>query len=248
MRSIGVVATAAGVSVRTLHHYDEIGLLTPTDRSDSGYRLYSDSDLDRLQQILLLRELGMGLDQIGRVLDDPGYDRLEALREQRRMLERTALRMQRLIGAVDDAIHATEKGIAMDAEEMLEVFGSFDPDEHAAEAKERWGGTDAYKQSVQRTASYTKQDWEQMGREADAINQAFIALMEEGVDPDDPRAGAAAERHRAHISKWFYECTPEIHAGLGAMYAADPRFEKSIDKAAPGLARYMSSAIAANRH
>jgi DNA-binding transcriptional MerR regulator len=243
--TIGAVARLAGISIRTLHHYDAIGLLTPGGRTDSGYRLYDGRDLERLQQILLLRELGMGLDEIARVLDDPAFDRLEALREQRTRLERSRKRTTRLIAAVDKAIAAAEEGRTMTPEESLEVFGDFDPSQYEDEVKQRWGDTDAYRESARRTKAYTKQDWQQIGVESHEINQAFIALMERGVPADSPEAQAVAERHRGHISKWFYQCSPEIHAGLGQMYVADHRFTENIDKAKPGLARYMSDAIAA---
>jgi len=244
-QTIGAIARLAGISIRTLHHYDEIGLLAPGGRSEAGYRLYEDADLERLQQILLLRELGFGLEEIARVLDDPGYDRTEALRQQRDQLERTRARIDRLIAAVDGAIAAAEEGRTMTPEESLEVFGDFDPSEYEDEVKERWGDTDAYKESARRTKSYTKADWQQIGAESDAINQAFIALMDAGVPATSAEAKAVAERHRGHISKWFYPCSPEIHAGLGAMYVADARFTKNIDKAREGLAKYMSEAIAA---
>ena len=129
---------------------------------------------------------------------------------------------------------------------MLEVFDGSDPGEYEAEAREHWGGTDAYQESARRTAAYTEEDWEQMGREADEINAAFLVLMEAGAPADSAEAMALAERHRSHISKWFYECTPEIHTGLGALYVADSRFTENIDKAGEGLARYLSDAIAAN--
>lgn len=244
-RTVGVIARLAGISVRTLHHYDEIGLLSPDERSDAGYRRYSDRDLERLQQILILRELGMGLDEVARVLDDPGYDRLHALQEQRTQLLRSRDRTDRLLAAVDHAIAAARKGWTMTPEESLEVFGDFDPTEYEDEAKERWGDTDAYRESTRRTASYTKDDWLAIQSEAHEINEAFLTLMRSGVAPGSVEARQVAERHRGHISRWFYECTPEIHTGLGAMYIADPRFTENIDKAGAGLAAYMSEAIAA---
>ena len=133
----------------------------------------------------------------------------------------------------------------MTPEESLEVFGDFDPAQYEDEVKERWGDTDAYRESARRTKGYTKQDWQRIGVGSNEINQAFIVLMEADVPADGPEAKAVAERHRGHISKWFYPCSPEIHAGLGQMYVADPRFTKNIDKARPGLAKYMSEAIAA---
>jgi hypothetical protein len=130
-------------------------------------------------------------------------------------------------------------------EEMLEVFGGFDPSQYEEEAKRCWGDNGAHRESARRTSRYTKADWEQIGQEGAEINDAFLALMAQGIPAADPAAIEVAERHRAHISRWFYECSPEIHAGLGQMYVADPRFTENIDRAGPGLARYVSEAIAA---
>lgn len=244
--TVGSVARLAGVTVRTLHHYDEIGLVSPSERSDAGYRLYQRHDLERLQEVLFFRELGFGLEEIGAIVGRPDYDRAQALARQRELLVAKADRLTDLVDAVDRAIRAQETGMNLTNEEMLEVFGDFDPTEHQQEAQERWGETDAYRESARRTARYTKEDWLAIQAEGSEINTAFIALMEAGTPADSEEAREVAERHRAHLSKWFYEVTPEIHAGLGAMYVADPRFTKNIDKAGEGLAAYMSAAIAAN--
>ena len=244
--TVGAVARLAGVTVRTMHHYDEIGLVSPGDRTDAGYRLYGRPEVTRLQEVLFFRELGFGLDEIKGMVERPDYDRTTGLRQQRDLLMSKADRLLDLVDAIDRAITAEETGMNLTKEEMLEVFGDFDPTEHQDEAKERWGDTDAYKESARRTARYTKDDWLALGSEADAINQAFIALMEAKIPADSEAAMDIAEQHRAHISKWFYECSREFHAGLGQMYVADARFTKNIDKAGPGLARYMSEAIAAN--
>ena len=243
--TVGAIARLAGVTVRTLHHYDAIGLVVPGERTPAGYRLYGRRDIERLQEVLLFRELGFSLEQIEEIVAGPAYHRAAALEHHRALLERKAARLRAMLGAVDAALEAHRRGTTMSNEDMLEVFGDFDPSQYEEEAKQRWGDTDAYRESARRTAAYTRADWQQLSRESEEINAAFIALMEEGVPADSPRARAAAERHRAYISKWFYECTPEIHRGLGQMYVADPRFTRNIDKAHPGLAAYMSAAIAA---
>lgn len=133
----------------------------------------------------------------------------------------------------------------MTPEEKLSVFGDFDPTDHEDEARERWGGNDAFAQSEQRTSRYTKQDWEAIRAEASDIYARFLALEREDVDPGSPQAAALVGEHRAHISRWFYDCTPEIHAGLGQMYSADQRFANTIDTAGEGIAAYMTAAIAA---
>ena len=133
----------------------------------------------------------------------------------------------------------------MTDEQLPGVFEDFDPAEYAEEAEKRWGDTPAYRESAQRTASYSEDDWNTIRAEAAGVYEEFAQLLEAGVDPSDGAARAAVDRHRDHISRWFYECSPEIHAGLGQMYVADERFTRNIDAAADGLAAYLSAAIAA---
>jgi MerR family transcriptional regulator, thiopeptide resistance regulator len=245
-RTVGEVAELAAVSVRTLHHYDDIGLLEPSVRTDGGYRLYSDDDLAALQQVLFFKELGFGLADIARIMHDPTFDRLEALRMQRRMLKEKSAQLAKMVKAVDAALDATEGGVTLDAKDMFESFGDFDPKEYEKEAEERWGGTDAYAESMRRTKRYTKEDWVEIKAESEAVNTALAALMDEGVPADDPRAMDLAEEHRLQIDHRFYPCSQEMHVGLGQMYVADPRFAKNYDTVRPGLAQYMCDAIAAN--
>ncbi|MDO8963990.1 MAG: MerR family transcriptional regulator [Coriobacteriia bacterium] len=244
--TVGEIAALAGISVRTLHHYDEIGLLTASERSDAGYRLYGEADVDRLQQILFFRELGFALEDIRRIMTDPTFDRLEALLLQRRMLTDKAQQLRAMIDAVDTTIDGMEKGIRMSDEEMLEVFDGFDPKEYEDEVRERWGSTDAYKESARRTARYTKDDWARFKAESEEINLAIVALMDAGVAADDPRAMDAVDRHRLQIDHWFYPCSHEMHVGLAEMYIADPRFTATYEKIHEGMARYVHDAILAN--
>jgi DNA-binding transcriptional MerR regulator len=241
---IGDVARFAGITVRTLHHYDGIGLLTPTERRENGYRGYTDADISRLQQILAYRELDLGLGEIKELLDEPS-DAVVALEQARRRVADQLGRLQRIAESLDAAIEAEAKGTNMTPEEKLKAFGDFDPEEYAEEAAERWGGTDAYAESARRAKSYTADDWQQVSAEADEVNQEFLLLMDSGTPADSVEVAALVDAHRAHITKWFYECTPEIHTGLGAMYVADERFRTNINKAGDGLAEYQSAAIAA---
>ena len=244
--TVGTVARLAGVTVRTLHHYDEIGLVVPGGRTDSGYRTYGRAEIERLQEVLFFRELGFGLEEIREIVGRPDYNRAAALERQKELLEARAERVLALVDSVARAAHAERAGIPMSNEDALEVFGDFDPAEFADEAKERWGETDAYKQSTARTARYTKQDWEAMKAEMDRIYQQLLDLMAAGTPATDTAAMDVAEQHRAHITKWFYDCPKQAHAGLGQMYVADARFTGNIDKAGEGLAEYLSAAIAAN--
>lgn len=244
--TVGALARMAGVTVRTLHHYDEIGLVVPSGRTAAGYRTYGRSEVERLQEVLFFRELGFALDEINRIVSQPGYDRAIALERQRELLEARADHLLALVDAVDRAVRAERTGTAMTNEEMLEVFGDFDPAEYEEEADERWGDSDAYQQSVARTARYTRQDWETIKAENETIYGLFLDLMAAGEAANGVAAMDAAEEHRAHITKWYYDCSKTIHAGLGQMYVTDARFQENIDKAGEGLAEYMAAAIAAN--
>jgi DNA-binding transcriptional MerR regulator len=244
--TVGAVARMSGVTVRTLHHYDEIGLLSPGERSDAGYRRYDEADLDRLQRILFYRELGFGLDDIRTVMTDVGADASVHLRRQHAMLRDRIRRLERMAAAVEKAMEARTMGINLTPEERFEVFGDFDPDQHAAEVEERWGETDAYRESQRRVARYTKADWHRMKAESAEPVSRLVSAMQAGLPPDSAEAMDAAEAHRRHISDWFYDCTYAIHVGLAEMYLADPRFTATYEKIAPGLAQYLHDAIMAN--
>jgi MerR family transcriptional regulator, thiopeptide resistance regulator len=261
------VASLSGVSIRALHHYDAIGLLRPSLRTAAGYRLYDADDLLRLQQILIGRELGWSLEDIRRSLDDPSFDRRQALREQRAALERRARHTAEMIRAIDAAIaiiddvndsaivaevcDAPRSGESPDEQEgttvnMKKIFDGFDPDKYADETKQRWGHTDAYKISMRRTKTYTEADWKSIKEEQSAIYADAVAAMKSGKGPGDAAAMDVAERHRLSIDRWFYPCSAQMHCGLADMYEADQRFQDNIDKHAAGLTAFLSAAIRAN--
>jgi DNA-binding transcriptional MerR regulator len=244
--SVGRVAGAAGITVRTLHHYDEIGLLVPSERNHAGHRRYGDADLDRLQQILFYRELGFPLDEVAALLDDPDADPQEHLRRQHNLLRSRIARLEEMAAAVEHAMEARKMGINLTPEEKFEVFGDFDPDDHAEEVEERWGNTDAYKQSQQRTAAYTKEDWLRIQGEADDLNRRFAALLESGAGAESEAAMDLAEEHRRQIIRNYYDCTYEIHTCLGEMYVADERFRATFEEIKAGYAAYLRTAILAN--
>ena len=249
------LAELSGVSVRTLHHYDQIGLLSPSARSRAGYRLYSESDVLRLHQVLVNRELGLSLEDIRKLLDDPSFDRVAALRRQRAQLVARATQTAALIRAVDRALalegherDATAEGadIMQHKTDLKELFEGFDPAQYAEEAEQRWGETPAYKESQRRTARYTKEDWQRYQAENAAVMQALVAAMSGGVDPAAPEAVALAERHRLLIDRWFYPCSREMHEKLADMYETDTRFADNIDRFGSGLTAYLVAAIRAN--
>lgn len=243
--TVGEVARLAGVSVRTLHHYDAIGLLEPSVRTSAGYRLYGPDDLANLQQVLFFRELGFGLDDIRRIMGDPSFDRREALTMQRRMLADKSAQLRKMMGAVDAALEAMEAGTTMDEKDMFEVFGDFDPKQYEAEAQDRWGDTDAYKESARRTKAYSKEDWKRVMAEQAAVTAAYVACMEAGCPPNSPEAFAAVEKHVASINDNFYTIPAEMFGNLAEMWVTDQRFTRNIDKAKPGLAQFQHDAVKA---
>ena len=241
---VNEVARMAGVSVRTLHYYESIGLLSPTGRTARGYRRYDDDALLRLQQIVIGRELGLPLEEIRRSLDDPNFDRRRALRDQREQLTKRSEQTARMIRAIDCAL------LSLDGErqefDMTNLFDGFDPSQHEDEAKQRWGHTDAYKESTKRTKSYTKEDWEKLRDEQASIYGDAAAAMKAGKKPGDDDVMDIAERHRLSIDRWFYPCSYEMHCLLADGYEADERFANNIDKFGDRLTPFLSAAIRAN--
>lgn len=244
--SVGQVAGFAGVTVRTLHHYDDIGLLAPSERSHAGHRRYSDADLDRLQQILFYRELGFPLDEVAALLDDPDTDPRAHLRRQHELLTARIEKLRKMAAAVEQAMEARKMGINLTPEERFEVFGDKDPEQYAEEAEQRWGGTEAYAESQRRAAGYTKDDWKRMQAEVADWSERYSGLMAAGHPPVSEAAMDMAEEHRQHICGWFYECPYEMHRCLGEMYVSDERFKAFYDSMRPGLAEHLRSAIDAN--
>jgi DNA-binding transcriptional MerR regulator len=244
--SVGDTAALAGVTVRTLHHYDRIGLLSPSERTAAGYRRYTPSDLDRLHRVLVYRELGFPLEEVATLLDDPDADPAAHLRRQHRLLRERLERTRAMVEAVEKEMEAQQMGISLTPEERFEVFGEQDPSQYEAEAEERWGDTDAWAQSKRRTAAYTKEDWLRIKDESAGIEQRLAEALRAGVAPDSERAMDVAEEHRQHIIRWFYDCPPAMHAGLGRMYVEDERFTAHYEDVAPGLAQFVSAAVQAN--
>jgi DNA-binding transcriptional MerR regulator len=245
-RNVGETAALAGVTVRTLHHYDRIGLLSPSERTPAGYRSYSAADLDRLHRVLVYRELGFPLEEIATLLDDPDADPAAHLRRQLALLRDRLDRTRAMVAAVEKEMEAYQMGIQLTPEERFEVFGEHDPAQYDAEVEERWGDTDAYRESRRRTSSYTKDDWLRIKADGEQISRRFAAALRSGVPAESEAAMDIAEEHRQQISRNFYDCPPEMHAGLGRMYVEDERFTATYEAIAPGLAQYVSTAVQAN--
>ncbi len=241
--TVGAVATLTGVSVRTLHHYDHIGLVVPSVRTAAGYRGYTDADIERLHLVLVYRSVGLPLDEIRGLLDDPAADVLAHLKRQHDLLLGHAERLQHTIKAVEELMNAHRDGIQLSAEEQVEIFGTTAfSDEYAAEAEERWGDTDAWKQSQQRVAGFTKDDWVRIKAEGDALLEALAEGKRAGVEPGSAQANELAARHRASIER-FYDCGDEMHRNLVEMYLADERFTRYYDDVEPGLAQFVHDIV-----
>lgn len=236
MKTVKQVSQVSGVSVRTLHHYDAIGLLKPTRVTEAGYRLYDDTALERLQNILLFRELQFPLKEIGRILDTPGFDRQAALNDQIHLLELQREHIDRLL---TDAREMQKNGGKIMS---FSVFDKKQQEAFAAEAKQRWGSTDAYRESQTKTAGKSEEQLRQDGSDL----MAFFARLG-GLKSGDPNGDGAqsvvAELQR-FITEHYYNCTKQILSGLGQMYVADERFKANIDNAGgEGTAEFAAKAI-----
>ena len=230
-------AEFTGVSVRTLHYYDEIGLLVPAhvDRS-TGYRYYDEHSLLRMQEILFYRELDFSLKSIGEILSSPHYDKNKALQEQKKLLLLKKQRLERLIAAIDGAV----KG-----ENVMTAFDNCEFEKRKAEAKEKWGKTDAYRQHEAKTKNYPKQKWNDLAESMDHIMAEFALCMKNGESSDSADAQLLVKMLQNHITENYYNCTEQILTGLGQMYVADDRFKNNIDKHADGTAEFICEAIVA---
>jgi DNA-binding transcriptional MerR regulator len=242
--TVGTAARLGGVTIRTLHHYERIGLLIPSSRSSAGYRLYSESDLDRLTRILYYRELGFALEDIAALLDGTG-NVAEHLERQHKLLTERLRRLQAMVASIDREMEAMMTGNDLTPEDKLEIFGAdYDPS-WEDEAEQRWGNTEAWKQSQARTKRFSKDDWRRLKADADAFNARLVQAYTSGAAPDSEQAMALAEDHRAGIEQ-FYDCSYAMHRGLADMYLADERFTRTYEDLAPGLAQWVHDAIHAN--
>jgi DNA-binding transcriptional MerR regulator len=240
-RTVRQLANMAGVSVRTLHHYDHIGLLRPSARTAAGYRLYGTKDLLRLQQILLFKELDLPLEEIRRILDDPGFDPVQALAQHRRTLELRAERLAHLLHTIDRTIaRLTEVDMSLTDEELYEGLPKEQVERWKREVDERYDPK-LVAESNRRVHAMGKEQWNAVKAEGDAISRRMAELM--GRAPSDPEVQATIARQHAWIEN-FYPCSAEVFQGLGQLYAENPEFRANYDKVRPGLADFMRDAMA----
>lgn len=242
--TVGTLADLVGVSVRTLHHWDQIGLVTPSGRTSGGYRSYSHDDLGRVHRVLVYRALGVPLGAIAELLDAPDSDGTDQLREQRRLLRVKISELQRMSAAVDVLLARKESGERLSAQEQSEIFGSAWRPEWGDEAQERWGGTEQWQQFEASTESLTPEERIALGESGTALFAEMASALRDGVDPTGPAGIALAERHRDLLCA-TWACTPSMHAILGRMFVDDPRFRVEIDELEAGLSGWLADAISA---
>jgi MerR family transcriptional regulator, thiopeptide resistance regulator len=237
------VGKMARISIRALRYYDEIGLLKPSDRTGAGYRLYSQSDLFRLQQIMLGRSMGQSLEDIRRTLDDPNFDQVVHLEAHKQRLLAQLQSHQAMIASIDAALSQLTN--PQETAEMPEksYFEGFDPKQFDTEVKAQWGDTAAYATSQKRAKSRSPVDHTAMLAEQSAIWFDAAAAMGKGELSSSPAALALVARHRDHVTHWHYPLTPTMHASLADMWEADRRFSGNIDRHAAGLTEWMAAAV-----
>lgn len=233
-------AALTGVSVRTLHYYDEIGLLHPAETDGgTGYRYYDERSLQRMQEILFYRELDFPLRRIQQILESPGYDRDGAVREQRRLLLLKKERLERIIAALDEHERGANVMKAFDNSQYEKRRAQYE-----REAREKWGGTDAYAEYERRQKARGGAGYGDMLAGMESIFEKFSLCMQRGEQPGADAAQALVRELQDYITMNFYTCTDEVLAGLGSMYTADERFTANIDRHGAGTAEYAGEAIA----
>ncbi len=239
--TVGQVASRLEVTVRTLHHWDEIGLAPPSLRTDGGYRLYTSEDLSRLHRIVVYREIGLGLDQIRTVLDEPG-DTAAALRRQRDDVSQHLSRLERLRTGLDRMIEAQERGVLLTPAEQASIFGpDWNPDWPAL-ARRRYGDTTQWQQYAERAAHRTPDQWRAVTAAMTALERDLAAAAADGIAPGSAEAESLVSRHRDAVGEYF-PVTRSMQVCLGRMYESDPAFTAHYDGIRPGLTSWLRRSI-----
>lgn len=238
--SVQALATIAGTSVRTLHYYDEIGLLTPSRTLLNGYRHYEEPELLKLQQILFFRELDFSLADIKRILNSPHFDLSAALADHRKLIELKKKRLNGLLHTIDETIKKLKSENTMPDEELYDSFKDEEMKEYAAEARQKWGNTDAYKQSQAKISKMTKAQMQQLKDDGKKHMQNLAKVMDLPIE--SPEVQALIKKSHDNTN-FFYDCSYKMFRNLGQMYVNDPRFTTTYEKFRPGLAVFVRDAI-----
>ncbi|TDC20670.1 MerR family transcriptional regulator [Streptomyces sp. 8K308] len=243
--TVGQVSARLGVTVRALHHWDEIGLARPSLRTAAGYRLYTADDLERLHRIAVYREIGLGLDRIQAVLDDSTVDVLSALRAQRAQVDERIARLKQLGAGLDRMIDAHERGLLLTVEQQAAIFGpQWNPD-WPAKARQHYGDTTQWRQYAERSAARGPEEWQAVADAVAGLDRDLADAMDAGVTPGSPEANQLVERHRSVFAS-FFPLTREMQVCLGRMYEADPGFAAHYDGVRAGLTTWFRQIIDAS--
>ncbi|MCA9935215.1 MAG: MerR family transcriptional regulator [Anaerolineales bacterium] len=237
--TVSQLAKMAGISVRTLHHYDHIGLLKPSSRTEAGYRQYNQQDLLRLQQILFYKELDVPLQEIGSILDDPDFDPVATLHSHKRRLQARANRLTRLLKTIDKTLHKLAEDDTMKDEDLYAGFTPEQAERYDREAKEMWGA-ETVEASKKRLRKMSKAQWQAIGAEGDAVTRGLAELV--GHDVGETAVQHLIARHYTWLSH-FFQPSAEAYRGMSQMYATHPEFRAFYENFAPGLADFMQAAM-----
>ncbi|MFE7017794.1 MerR family transcriptional regulator [Microbacterium sp. NPDC057650] len=244
-QTVGELARELGITVRTLHHWDEIGLASPSGRSAAGYRLYTGADADRVRRVVAYREIGLGLDAIRAVLDDATTEITATLREQRAQLAERVEELLRLDDRLAAMAAAHERGIPLSADEQREIIGEdWDPDA-ARIAQAQWGGTVQWAQFAERAATRTRAEWQELSAAMSRLQLDLGDALARGVQPGSDEADALVDRHRETFSN-FFPLTREMQVCLGRMFEQDAGFAAHYDGFGEGLSRWFRQIIDAS--
>lgn len=239
------VAELCGVSVRLLHHWDYVGLVSPSERLPNGYRLYSEQDIKRIQQALLYRETGMSLDKIKELLNS-SHSEEKHLRIQLELLEEASEQLQQKINVVQQILEKYMKGKTISIAEKAAIMGKDWLPEWEAEAEQKWGETNDWKQTQLNLAKITAKDWQAHRQEMQAIEKKISELHAAGVCPNTDQSLSLIEEYRKVCSKYHFEITHAKHVLLGKMYINDSRFKDYYEQYGIGFASWIYAAIEAN--
>lgn len=243
--TVGEVADLVGISVRTLHHWDSVGLVRPRGRTSAGYRTYSAVEVERVHRVLVYQEIGFGLAKIAALLDDPEVDEVSQLHAQRRLLDERIGRLTRMAGALDQVLASRASGTTLTAQRQAEIFGRGWREDWADEAKDRWGDSAEWTQFEQNVGVLSESDRRALQASGEALYAEIATAKRSGVVPGSAEADRLAERHRDMIGQMF-SCTHSMQVCLGRLYVSDARFRAFFSEREPGLAEWLSEVVEAN--
>lgn len=244
MYKISEVSKLTGVSIRMLHHYDKIGLLIPSQKTEAKYRLYDNEDLKKLYEILILKELDFPLKEIKEILDSNSSNIEKNLLKQKELIKEKKKRLENILCSIDETLKDLKENKKMSKKNFkalsYEEIKKYE-EKYKEESKKRYGSSNAYKECEEKTSKYSKKQWEDIMSEGNLIYEELSSNMDKS--PASQEVQELVERWRNHISTNFYNCTLEIFRGLAITYVSDSRFTKNIDKYGEGLTKFFSDAI-----